>query len=111
MSGNGPRQKCPSFSSSHQQNYISDDMNDTNTNNASANPADYILAPPILSKNRYGREELLALFSNLETNGDTEHKPHERLKTDFTDFFVEELRKPICLLQYSETEKVTASLI
>lgn len=73
------------------------------TNNPN-NPNDNILAPPKLSKNRYGREELLALFTGINTPAPS------RLKEDFADFYLPTAQNPICMAPFSEIEQVQAIL-
>lgn len=69
---------------------------------SAANNADgQILAPPKLAKNRYGREELLALFI-----GDAQTAPNE-LKTTFPEFYIEPHQEPICTMQFTDVEEVT----
>jgi len=108
MGGNAPRQKCPSFSSSQQgggMNSGSDKFNNPYYQNAT-NEVQTVLAPPVLAKNRYGREDLLALFTTPTEPSAKNHEPPERLGLDFTDFFIEEARTPICMLPFSDMEQV-----
>lgn len=67
-------------------------------NNADGN----ILAPPKLAKNRYGREEMLALFTGPATVAPAE------LKTTFPEFYIEQQQEPICMMPFTDVEEVGA---
>jgi hypothetical protein len=59
------------------------------------------LAPPKMARNRFSREELLALYQTI----DLDDVP-AMLLTNFAEFVTAEAQRPITLTQFSETEEV-----
>ncbi len=59
-----------------------------------------------LAKHRYGREEMLAVYDNIEKT--LLKQPPANLATEFEDLFKKDLQRPVLLSQPSAEEQVLA---